>query len=79
MAHLGLVVPVDSPHTATRAVRPALQFDGVRAGSVTPAPLLNEHGEAIRAALARGKSWPEAAAAHTGAARAQAKTAQGRV
>jgi crotonobetainyl-CoA:carnitine CoA-transferase CaiB-like acyl-CoA transferase len=78
VAHLGLVVPVESPHTATRAVRPALQFDGARAGSVSPAPLLNEHGAAIRAALARGEAWPEAAAA-PGAARAQAKSAQGRV
>jgi crotonobetainyl-CoA:carnitine CoA-transferase CaiB-like acyl-CoA transferase len=60
--HLGLIVPVESPHTATQAVRPALQFDGTRARSVIPAPLLNEHGEAIRAALARGEPWPPAAA-----------------
>ena len=52
--HLGLVVPVDGPHTATEAVRPAVQFDGRRAGSVRPAPLLGEHSVAIRAAVARG-------------------------
>ena len=46
-----------------QAVRPAVQFDGVRARSVTAAPLLNQHGEAIRAALARGLAWPQPAAA----------------
>jgi crotonobetainyl-CoA:carnitine CoA-transferase CaiB-like acyl-CoA transferase len=59
--HLGIVVPVDSPHTATRAVRPAAQFDGVRARSVSAAPLLNQHGEAIRAALNSATAWPEPA------------------
>lgn len=59
VAHLGIVVPVESPHTATQAVRPAVQFDGVRASSVRPAPLLNQHGDAIRAALKRVNSWPE--------------------
>jgi|HubBroStandDraft_2_1064218.scaffolds.fasta_scaffold06621_5 crotonobetainyl-CoA:carnitine CoA-transferase CaiB-like acyl-CoA transferase len=59
--HLGIVVPVDSPHTATRAVRPAAQFDGVRARSVSAAPLLNQHGEAIRAALNSATAWPETA------------------
>jgi crotonobetainyl-CoA:carnitine CoA-transferase CaiB-like acyl-CoA transferase len=65
--HLGIVVPIDSPHTATRAVRPAAQFDGTRASSVSAAPLLNQHGAAIRAALSGGSSWPDAAPA--GAAR----------
>ena len=59
--HLGIVVPIDSPHTATRAVRPAAQFDGSRARSVSAAPLLNQHGESIRAALNAGTSWPEPA------------------
>ena len=59
--HLGIVVPVDSPHTATRAVRPAAQFDGSRARSVGAAPLLDQHGESIRAALSAGTSWPESA------------------
>ena len=36
----------------TQAVRPAVQFDGQRATSVRPAPLLDEHGAAIRAQLA---------------------------
>jgi len=56
--HLGIVVPVESPHTATQAVRPAVQFDGSRAKSVDAAPLLDQHGESIRAALGRGESWP---------------------
>jgi crotonobetainyl-CoA:carnitine CoA-transferase CaiB-like acyl-CoA transferase len=56
--HLGVVVPIESPHTATEAVRPAVRFDGHRAGSVRPAPLLNEHGQVIRAALERDASWP---------------------
>ncbi|HEX3950353.1 MAG TPA: CoA transferase [Steroidobacteraceae bacterium] len=59
--HLGIVVPIDSPHTATRAVRPAAQFDGTRASSVSAAPLLNQHGDDIRAALSNSASWPESA------------------
>lgn len=59
--HLGIVVPIESPHTATRAVRPAAQFDGSRARSVSAAPLLNQHGDSIRAALEAGTSWPESA------------------
>lgn len=57
--HLGIVVPIESPHGATHAVRPAAQFDGERARSVRPAPLLDEHGAAIRAELAHGTAWPE--------------------
>jgi crotonobetainyl-CoA:carnitine CoA-transferase CaiB-like acyl-CoA transferase len=61
--HLGLVVPVEAAIEGGReAVRPALQFDGRRATSVTAAPLLNQHGDAIRAALARDSGWPAAAA-----------------
>jgi crotonobetainyl-CoA:carnitine CoA-transferase CaiB-like acyl-CoA transferase len=56
--HLGLVVPVESPHDASRAIRPAVQFGGERARSVRAAPLLNEHGAAIRAELAGGIAWP---------------------
>ena len=60
--HLGLVVPVEAAIEGGReAVRPALQFDGRRATSVTAAPLLNQHGDAIRAALARDSGWPTAA------------------
>jgi len=58
VAHLGIVVPVESPQTATRAVRPPVQFDGERAQSVRAAPLLDQHGASIRAALARGEVWP---------------------
>ena len=59
--HLGLVVPVESAREGGRqAVRPALQFDGRRATAVSAAPQLNEHGAAIRAALARDPAWPAA-------------------
>jgi crotonobetainyl-CoA:carnitine CoA-transferase CaiB-like acyl-CoA transferase len=61
--HLGLVVPVEDAHGGERAVRPAIQFDGARAGRVRTAPLLDEHGAAIRAALARGEAWPRASTA----------------
>jgi crotonobetainyl-CoA:carnitine CoA-transferase CaiB-like acyl-CoA transferase len=64
--HMGIVVPIESPHTATRAVRPAAQFDGRRAHSVSAAPLLNQHGESIRAALGSATSWPEAIQAERG-------------
>jgi crotonobetainyl-CoA:carnitine CoA-transferase CaiB-like acyl-CoA transferase len=56
--HLGVVVPIESPHTATEAVRPAVRFDGHRARSVRPAPLLDQHGKAIRAALELDSAWP---------------------
>jgi len=35
-----------------------VQFAGARQGSVRAAPALNEHGDAIRQALARGERWP---------------------
>lgn len=56
--HLGLIVPVEEPHSGKHAVRPPLQFGGTRARSVRAAPLLNEHGDAIRAELANGAAWP---------------------
>jgi len=56
--HLGLVVPVDGAHGGDQAVRPAVQFDRQRQESVTTAPLLNEHGAAIRQALATDAQWP---------------------
>jgi crotonobetainyl-CoA:carnitine CoA-transferase CaiB-like acyl-CoA transferase len=56
--HLGLMVPIDAPHTAAQSVRPAVQFDGQRAGSVRPAPLLGEHDEIIRAAITDRAGWP---------------------
>jgi len=59
--HLGLVVPVEArSEGAEFAVRPPLQFDGDRVSTVTAAPLLNQHGEVIRAALAASKDWPVA-------------------
>ncbi len=61
--HLGLIVPVDEPHGARQAVRPAVQFVGARAHSVRAAPLLNEHGAAIRAELGGGAAWPSLAGA----------------
>ena len=59
--HLGIVVPEPGANAGAAAVRPAIQFDGERADSVRTAPLLDEHGAAIRAALARGLDWPEEA------------------
>jgi crotonobetainyl-CoA:carnitine CoA-transferase CaiB-like acyl-CoA transferase len=56
--HLGLIVPVLGAHGGEQAVRPAIQLDGERASSVRSAPLLNEHGAAIRKALASGQRWP---------------------
>jgi crotonobetainyl-CoA:carnitine CoA-transferase CaiB-like acyl-CoA transferase len=59
--HLGLVVPVEARSAGGNfAVRPPLQFDGTRVDSVSAAPLLNEHGEAIRKALSANKDWPAA-------------------
>ena len=58
VAHLGLIVPVNGSHDAERSVRPPVQFAGVRDRAVSAAPLLNEHGAAIRAALTQGKQWP---------------------
>jgi crotonobetainyl-CoA:carnitine CoA-transferase CaiB-like acyl-CoA transferase len=57
--HLGLMVPIENPHAAKQQVRPPVQFDGARADSVRAAPLLNEQGANIRAALATGVAWPE--------------------
>jgi crotonobetainyl-CoA:carnitine CoA-transferase CaiB-like acyl-CoA transferase len=56
--HLGLIVPVADAHGASRSVRPPVQFGGHREGSVRAAPLLNEHGDSIRAEIARGDEWP---------------------
>ena len=58
VAHLELIVPVESPRGGAHAVRPPVQFAGARQGSVRAAPALNEHGDAIRHALARGEQWP---------------------
>jgi crotonobetainyl-CoA:carnitine CoA-transferase CaiB-like acyl-CoA transferase len=66
--HLGLIVPIDSPHEATHAVRPAIQYDGTRSTSVTGAPLLDEHGPTIRSALASGGAWRQSARAGAGPA-----------
>ena len=56
--HLGLVVPVTSAKEGGRqAVRPPVQFDGQRASVVSAAPLLDEHGDEIRAAIRDGR-WP---------------------
>jgi len=57
--HLGVVVPVLGAHDGARSVRPAVQFGGMRSGSVRAAPLLDEHGPAIREALAKGQRWPD--------------------
>jgi crotonobetainyl-CoA:carnitine CoA-transferase CaiB-like acyl-CoA transferase len=56
--HLGLIVPVAETPGGARSVRPPVQFGGVRERFVRAAPLLNEHGDSIRAALARREAWP---------------------
>jgi crotonobetainyl-CoA:carnitine CoA-transferase CaiB-like acyl-CoA transferase len=56
--HLGLIVPVESAHGGTRAVRPPVQFGGERRASVRAAPALDQHGTAIRDALKREERWP---------------------
>jgi len=56
--HLGLIVPVESAHGGQQAVRPAVQFDHEKWQHVRTAPLLDEHGAAIRQALAGGERWP---------------------
>jgi crotonobetainyl-CoA:carnitine CoA-transferase CaiB-like acyl-CoA transferase len=59
VAHLGLIVPIHGAQQGGRkAVRPALQFDGERAGSVSAAPLLDQHGAVIRAAVGESRHWP---------------------
>ena len=58
--HLGIVVPVAGAHDGNRSIRPPVQFGGDRQSSVRAAPLLNEHGAFIRAALARGDPWSRA-------------------
>ncbi|HET9107347.1 MAG TPA: CoA transferase [Steroidobacteraceae bacterium] len=58
VAHLGLIVPVESAHGGAQAVRPPVRFAGERAGSVRAAPLLDEHGAGIRDALRGGAPWP---------------------
>lgn len=57
--HMGIVVPSSPPHGGREAVRPALRFDGQRADGVRSAPLIDEHGGEIRAALARSTAWPD--------------------
>jgi len=57
--HLGLIVPVDDAHGGAQAVRPAIQFDGQRATHVRTAPLLDEHGPAVRQFLASTGGWPD--------------------
>jgi crotonobetainyl-CoA:carnitine CoA-transferase CaiB-like acyl-CoA transferase len=60
VGHLGIIVPVEAPQSAAHAVRPALQFDGRHAHSVRAAPTLDQHGNAIRAAVSRANLWPVA-------------------
>ena len=58
VAHLGLIVPVETAHGGDRAVRPPVRFAGKRAESVRAAPLLDEHGAEIRSALGGAGGWP---------------------
>ena len=59
VGHLGLIVPVNGAQQGGhQAVRPPLQFDGERARAVCAAPLLDQHGPAIRASVAEARQWP---------------------
>jgi crotonobetainyl-CoA:carnitine CoA-transferase CaiB-like acyl-CoA transferase len=59
VGHLGLIVPVNGAQQGGhKAVRPPLQFDGERERAVSAAPLLDQHGAAIRAAVTDGRQWP---------------------
>jgi crotonobetainyl-CoA:carnitine CoA-transferase CaiB-like acyl-CoA transferase len=64
--HLGLIVPVAAANGGRHAVRPPVQFDGMKFEQVTSAPLLNQHGAAIRKALASSEGWPDASASESG-------------
>ena len=59
--HLGMIVPVEGRiEGAKEAVRSPFTFDHQRAGSSRPAPLIDQHSDEIRKALARDSSaWPE--------------------
>ena len=59
--HLGMIVPVEGRiEGAKETVRPPFTFDHQRSTSVRAAPLLGQHSEAIKQALARAPDqWPE--------------------
>lgn len=59
--HLEMIVPVaNRVEGAHKSVRPAYSFDGEKAQSVSAAPIINQHGDAIREALAHSpKAWPQ--------------------
>jgi crotonobetainyl-CoA:carnitine CoA-transferase CaiB-like acyl-CoA transferase len=59
--HLGMIVPVEGRiEGAKEAVRTPFTFDRQRARSSRAAPVLDQHSEEIRAALARHPDqWPE--------------------
>jgi crotonobetainyl-CoA:carnitine CoA-transferase CaiB-like acyl-CoA transferase len=61
--HLGMVVPVaDRLEGAFDAIRSPFTFDGVRDQSIRAAPVVDQHGDDIRAALAAAPGdWPEIA------------------
>jgi len=58
--HMGMVVPVsDRLEGAVQAIRAAFSVDGARDQSVGAAPLIDQHGDDIRQALARDPAvWP---------------------
>jgi len=59
VGHLGLIVPVNGAQQGGRqAVRPPLQFDGEHAHAVSAAPLLDQHGAAIRTSVTEARQWP---------------------
>ncbi|MEI9892296.1 MAG: CoA transferase [Caulobacteraceae bacterium] len=58
--HMGMVVPVSGRvEGAHEAIRAAFTVDGVRDQAVGAAPVLDQHGQQIREALARDAAhWP---------------------
>ncbi|HLW91711.1 MAG TPA: CaiB/BaiF CoA-transferase family protein [Roseiarcus sp.] len=61
VTHLGMIVPVaERLEGAMRSVRPPFRLDGARAAEVRAAPVVDQHGEAIREHLRRTPGvWPE--------------------
>jgi crotonobetainyl-CoA:carnitine CoA-transferase CaiB-like acyl-CoA transferase len=59
--HLGMIVPVEGRvEGAKEAVRTPFTFDHQRVGSSRAAPVLDQHSEEIRKALAKAPDhWPE--------------------
>jgi crotonobetainyl-CoA:carnitine CoA-transferase CaiB-like acyl-CoA transferase len=53
---------MDTHGQAMPLVGTPMRFDGQRPGSPLPPPMLDQHGQALRQALACDPSWPAAEA-----------------